>query len=817
MAYRETLLETAKRLLAKPVEPGLGLLGLFEDSNRLLVRLRWLEKKTWKHSRLRIGVVLMAMAFMGACILPMAAIENPQPSMLLTGIVTDADTGMPIAGAKVSDDGYGTKPYRQGVTDANGTYQYLTWPEEHNIVVQADGYKSQHKVLTTSLLQNEKEKGLSFTLTENRVGKESPTLPPEPTEQDEQAIRKQVNQFWWAIRTNNAKALEKMIETNNEDRKLVEQFMELAGQDFQVNEKSSKSKAVSIPIILQTRKTSRNRFQALVLLPAKDGFHWRSLHVSKTGSQYYLNLGIKQRIEQILQAQMMSPVQIGRKVMAEQRERWRKADAEELKTLIQEKIRESEDMIAAREYARKNNIIIVPNVPIEQSRETLNKLKTTPPEQLRKQILEEGGRFGVFGGFGGYGGSRGVYGGFRGGYAEEGPVESVKQRKLIKLETRFLRIPTKFISTLKSDQIFENSEVATFLEDLEKGEVATSLLDPVQIDFLMRFCQASKETQLISAPHVTIIAGETAEIFIGQEIPDSKFSQGLRLRALPTLDDQDRIHLDIQLSHSKITQPTRREEYARGFYGNQVNLQARLQSGQSLLAALPEDFLTDFHTKKSATPTQILMILKAKILPAKKLPVLTQKSKSSAPMIEPLDITQTDVIARAKPSWPESMYLQDRPWQWYVLMQELREWRKRLNDLEIQMKSVMVERQPLLETKGKDHPDLKTVDQKINLYRDQYMIARQKYEEAAAHMRELEDKMVQYQEVTNQLRFLQQQRQQLEQRLLDTRIEYESAESVQQQKKAETLLPALQKQRDRVEAEIQHRQEQLQALRRQMN
>ncbi len=70
--YRETLLETARRLLAQPVEPGMGLLGLFEDSNRLLVRLQWLEKKTWKWRPLQVASALIAALVMFACVLPMA-------------------------------------------------------------------------------------------------------------------------------------------------------------------------------------------------------------------------------------------------------------------------------------------------------------------------------------------------------------------------------------------------------------------------------------------------------------------------------------------------------------------------------------------------------------------------------------------------------------------------------------------------------------------------------------------------------------------------------------------------------------------------
>ncbi|HUW18598.1 MAG TPA: M56 family metallopeptidase [Sedimentisphaerales bacterium] len=71
--YRETILETGRRLLAHPVEPGIGFLGLFEDSSRLLVRLKWLEKKTWRYRGLRMLTVLAVVALMTACVLPMAA------------------------------------------------------------------------------------------------------------------------------------------------------------------------------------------------------------------------------------------------------------------------------------------------------------------------------------------------------------------------------------------------------------------------------------------------------------------------------------------------------------------------------------------------------------------------------------------------------------------------------------------------------------------------------------------------------------------------------------------------------------------------
>lgn len=71
--------------------------------------------------------------------------EDKEPTFIVRGTVTDAATGEPIAGAKVSDDGYGSEPYRGAVTDSEGRYQYFTWPEEHRIKAEATGYKTQRE------------------------------------------------------------------------------------------------------------------------------------------------------------------------------------------------------------------------------------------------------------------------------------------------------------------------------------------------------------------------------------------------------------------------------------------------------------------------------------------------------------------------------------------------------------------------------------------------------------------------------------------------------------------------------------------------
>ena len=70
--YRETILQNAKWLLARPTRAGIGLLGLAEDSNNLMTRLIWLEKKTWKYRWLRIFTVCVVVALMVTCVLPMA-------------------------------------------------------------------------------------------------------------------------------------------------------------------------------------------------------------------------------------------------------------------------------------------------------------------------------------------------------------------------------------------------------------------------------------------------------------------------------------------------------------------------------------------------------------------------------------------------------------------------------------------------------------------------------------------------------------------------------------------------------------------------
>jgi beta-lactamase regulating signal transducer with metallopeptidase domain len=74
--YRQTLIDVARRFLAKPTEPGLGLLGLFEDSNRLLVRLNWLKKETWRYQKMKKLTIITTIVLMLAFVLPMAQAQD---------------------------------------------------------------------------------------------------------------------------------------------------------------------------------------------------------------------------------------------------------------------------------------------------------------------------------------------------------------------------------------------------------------------------------------------------------------------------------------------------------------------------------------------------------------------------------------------------------------------------------------------------------------------------------------------------------------------------------------------------------------------
>jgi hypothetical protein len=71
-AYRKTLLDTARELLTEKVEPALGLLGVFEEPFWHVARIRWLEKRTWRHRKSIAAVTALAILGMAILVMPMA-------------------------------------------------------------------------------------------------------------------------------------------------------------------------------------------------------------------------------------------------------------------------------------------------------------------------------------------------------------------------------------------------------------------------------------------------------------------------------------------------------------------------------------------------------------------------------------------------------------------------------------------------------------------------------------------------------------------------------------------------------------------------
>ena len=71
---------------------------------------------------------------------------------LVRGVVTDAVTGRPIAGALVDDDAYSASPDRPSQlawTDAEGHYELRTRTEEHTLAISAPAYQTKRFTLPT--------------------------------------------------------------------------------------------------------------------------------------------------------------------------------------------------------------------------------------------------------------------------------------------------------------------------------------------------------------------------------------------------------------------------------------------------------------------------------------------------------------------------------------------------------------------------------------------------------------------------------------------------------------------------------------------
>ncbi|MHC4627609.1 MAG: M56 family metallopeptidase, partial [Planctomycetota bacterium] len=92
LEYRRTLLEATRQFLVTPVEYGLGLVGLFEDSNCLISRINSLEKPIWRYRKMKNAAVITIILVLLACVLPMAQAQKDPDSPSTSSEAAIADS-----------------------------------------------------------------------------------------------------------------------------------------------------------------------------------------------------------------------------------------------------------------------------------------------------------------------------------------------------------------------------------------------------------------------------------------------------------------------------------------------------------------------------------------------------------------------------------------------------------------------------------------------------------------------------------------------------------------------------------------------------
>jgi len=155
--YPQTLVDVAKLAFKRPAL-SLRLIGVVESKSALAGRIKHILNRPIP-KRAKLGILgLLIVIITAAILLPMAKSMPGPPELIIKGIVKDAQTGEPIAGARVFDDGYGPEPNWEqikadersewgAITNTAGEYSFLTWPEHHSIKVEAPGYKAERQSL----------------------------------------------------------------------------------------------------------------------------------------------------------------------------------------------------------------------------------------------------------------------------------------------------------------------------------------------------------------------------------------------------------------------------------------------------------------------------------------------------------------------------------------------------------------------------------------------------------------------------------------------------------------------------------------------
>jgi len=179
--YPQTLVDVAKLAFKRPAL-SLRLIGVVESKSALAGRIKHILNRPMP-KKAKLGILgLTIVIIIAAILLPMAACAPGPPGLVIKGIVKDARTGEPIAGARVFDDGYGPKPSWEqikadvrsewgAITNSAGEYSFLTWPEHHSIKVEAPGYKSERQSLYNGhfIFKTKDEEVMDFALEAEEV------------------------------------------------------------------------------------------------------------------------------------------------------------------------------------------------------------------------------------------------------------------------------------------------------------------------------------------------------------------------------------------------------------------------------------------------------------------------------------------------------------------------------------------------------------------------------------------------------------------------------------------------------------------------
>jgi beta-lactamase regulating signal transducer with metallopeptidase domain len=183
--YPQTLVNVAKLAFKRPAL-SLRLIGVVESKNALAGRIKHILNRPMP-KRAKLGILgLLVVIITGAILLPMATCRPGPPGLVIKGTVKDAQTGEPIAGARVFDDGYANKPNWEqikadersewgAITNSAGEYSFLTWPEHHSIKVEAPGYKSERQSLYDGhfIFKTKDEETFNFALEPEKASEPS--------------------------------------------------------------------------------------------------------------------------------------------------------------------------------------------------------------------------------------------------------------------------------------------------------------------------------------------------------------------------------------------------------------------------------------------------------------------------------------------------------------------------------------------------------------------------------------------------------------------------------------------------------------------